>query len=601
MDALRQFWIRYPENTSILESILSVAEKTGDETTVGEAMGALSQIYERAGELPNAEALLSKMVKREPNNEQFRTRLNSVLEQQGKEIIEYTPAALSGVPVEIPEAAVAPPPPEAVDEQAGVVKEALENSDLFSRYGLIDKAVAELEKVLVTYPDQTDIHRRIFEVCQRNLPERAKQASEALARISEASGDVAGAKVLEHPAQAPGDEATVATTPPPVAAPTGPPSAGVELDISDVFAGPVQEQPPVAELNQPVEVPIDLSLPVETPPETPPAQEHDFSADFGAFATPSAPSEASPVEGSTDESVAPTGVVAPQFSFEEAKAEVGFYLGQGFMEEARASVSTFEERFPGEPKLAMLRQLVEEETAPSASTPAGTAPVPVPQESSEEPAVAATTPSRPAPAEPTPPPDGVQPPPATGGDLLGDLAAGLEGFGESSPPSGKAPAPGPGGADASNEASPLSGLLDELGESSPADANQDDPETHYNLGVAFREMGLFDEAIGEFQKVVKGAQKDHYPENFLQSCTLLAASFIDKGMPQIAAKWYLRALEMPNPDEETTLALLYDLGTAYEQAGDSRNALERFSEVYSQNIDYRDVAEKIRTLQQKAR
>ncbi len=83
--------------------------------------------------------------------------------------------------------------------------------------------------------------------------------------------------------------------------------------------------------------------------------------------------------------------------------------------------------------------------------------------------------------------------------------------------------------------------------------------------------------------------------------TLLAVSFIDKGMPQIAAKWYLRALETPNLEEESTLAVLYDLGSAYEQAGDTRSALEKFSEVYSQNIDYRDVAEKIRTLQQKAR
>ena len=46
--------------------------------------------------------------------------------------------------------------------------------------------------------------------------------------------------------------------------------------------------------------------------------------------------------------------------------------------------------------------------------------------------------------------------------------------------------------------------------------------------------------------------------------------------------------------------MLYDLGVAYEQAGNTRTALEKFSEVYSQNIDFRDVAEKIRILQQKA-
>ena len=159
----------------------------------------------------------------------------------------------------------------------------------------------------------------------------------------------------------------------------------------------------------------------------------------------------------------------------------------------------------------------------------------------------------------------------------------------------------PGGPAPAQEVSPLSGLLDELGESAPTTSAQDDAETHYNLGVAFREMGLLDEAIGEFQKVVKGAQKGQYPENFLQACSLLAVCFMDKGMPQIAAKWYTRALETPDLDEESTLALQYDLGVAFEQTGDTRGALERFSEVYSQNIDYRDVADKIRALQQKAR
>jgi tetratricopeptide (TPR) repeat protein len=183
--------------------------------------------------------------------------------------------------------------------------------------------------------------------------------------------------------------------------------------------------------------------------------------------------------------------------------------------------------------------------------------------------------------------------------LAGDLAAGFDGFGESAPPA-QPSAPAAPQEGAPSDASSLDGLLDELGDSGPS-AAQDDPETHYNLGVAFREMGLLDEAIGEFQKVVKGAQKGRYPENFLQACTLLAVSFIDKGMPQIAAKWYLRALETPDLDEESTLAVLYDLGAAYEQSGDTRSALERFSEVYSQNIDYRDVAEKIRTLQQKSR
>ncbi|MBI4165945.1 MAG: tetratricopeptide repeat protein, partial [Acidobacteria bacterium] len=86
MDALRQQWSRSPENVSILELVLSVTEKTGDETTATEAMGALAKTYEQSEEFLKAEGLLRKLMKREPNNEQLRTRLNAVLGKQGKEV-----------------------------------------------------------------------------------------------------------------------------------------------------------------------------------------------------------------------------------------------------------------------------------------------------------------------------------------------------------------------------------------------------------------------------------------------------------------------------------------------------------------------------------
>jgi hypothetical protein len=190
------------------------------------------------------------------------------------------------------------------------------------------------------------------------------------------------------------------------------------------------------------------------------------------------------------------------------------------------------------------------------------------------------------------------------GDLAGDLASSLNGLTasvEASPATPTAPpmaaAPPPTGPP--QGAAQLSSLLTDM-EDSGAATDKDDRETHYNLGVAFREMGLLDEAIGEFQKVVKGAGKGIFPPNFLQACSLLAICFMEKKMPAIGVKWYMRALETPGLEEEALMALQYDLGVAYEQAGDFRRALERFSEVYSQNIDFRDVAEKIRELQQKA-
>jgi tetratricopeptide (TPR) repeat protein len=139
---------------------------------------------------------------------------------------------------------------------------------------------------------------------------------------------------------------------------------------------------------------------------------------------------------------------------------------------------------------------------------------------------------------------------------------------------------------------------DEFGGQEEADENED-LETHYNLGIAYREMGLLDEAIGEFQKVAKAVQKGK-PFQYAMNCsTLLALSFNDKGEPKIAALWYQRALETPGLEQESVLALRYDLGVSLEQAGESRAALDSFRQVYAMNIDYRDVADRIAVLQKR--
>jgi len=127
-------------------------------------------------------------------------------------------------------------------------------------------------------------------------------------------------------------------------------------------------------------------------------------------------------------------------------------------------------------------------------------------------------------------------------------------------------------------------------------AAQEDPETHYNLGVAFREMGLLDEAIAELQKVCQAVDRGHTFAQTMQTYTWLAQCFLDKGVPEAAIRWYERALKLAGIDEETRIALNYELASAYENAGNKTAALSHFMEVYGSNIDYRDVAERIKAL-----
>jgi tetratricopeptide (TPR) repeat protein len=152
------------------------------------------------------------------------------------------------------------------------------------------------------------------------------------------------------------------------------------------------------------------------------------------------------------------------------------------------------------------------------------------------------------------------------------------------------------------ESGPLKEVFEEfraeLGEMGVED---EDLETHYNLGIAFREMGLLEEAIGEFQKVAKANDRGKAFRYAMQCSTLLGLAFMEKGQPDIAAIWYERALNTPDLDSESKLALRYDLGVAQESAGDLEAALKSFSQVYAVNIDYRDVAERITSLQKPAR
>jgi tetratricopeptide (TPR) repeat protein len=157
-----------------------------------------------------------------------------------------------------------------------------------------------------------------------------------------------------------------------------------------------------------------------------------------------------------------------------------------------------------------------------------------------------------------------------------------------------APVPEPAAETLNQLAEVFQEFREELGELGDDD---EDLETHYNLGIAYREMGLLDEAIGEFQKVAKAIQKGK-PFRYAMNCsTLLALSFMDKGEPKIASVWYKRALEVPALDQETILALRYDLAIALETAGESDAALDSFRQVYAMNIDYRDVADRIATIQ----
>jgi pilus assembly protein FimV len=163
------------------------------------------------------------------------------------------------------------------------------------------------------------------------------------------------------------------------------------------------------------------------------------------------------------------------------------------------------------------------------------------------------------------------------------------------PHSPAAPKSSPFGEEAGVDLAEMFGELKQDLEADVASADED-PETHYNLGIAFREMGLLDEAIGELQKACQSFDRGHPFAQIMQAYTWLAQCFLEKGVPEAAVRWYEKALNVPGIDGETRTALNYELASAHEAAGDKSSALKHFMDVYGSNIDYRDVAERIKAL-----
>ncbi len=114
---------------------------------------------------------------------------------------------------------------------------------------------------------------------------------------------------------------------------------------------------------------------------------------------------------------------------------------------------------------------------------------------------------------------------------------------------------------------------------------QEDFDTRYNLGIAYKEMGLLEEAIHEFLISSK------HPTKFFDSAGLLGMCFREKGLMDDAITWFKKALEEIGRKKEEYLAVKYELIATYRLKEDYKPALEVLEDISRTNPDYRDIAE----------
>jgi tetratricopeptide (TPR) repeat protein len=115
----------------------------------------------------------------------------------------------------------------------------------------------------------------------------------------------------------------------------------------------------------------------------------------------------------------------------------------------------------------------------------------------------------------------------------------------------------------------------------------DDYDTHYNLGIAYKEMMLMEPAVEEFKKAMVD------PERTLECCSMLSICEQAVGNTDGAIDWLQKGIATPGFPPEDSIGLRYDLGEILLQLGRTNEAVEQFQRVYDMDPEYREVASRL--------
>lgn len=542
--------------------------------------------------------------------------------------------------------------------EAEAIKEQLTEAEVFLKYGFADKAIAELNAVLKKVPDHVHAHQKLISIYrkQKKIDKAVRQILK-LAQVFADQGDLETRDNLVEEARTldPNSEALKAFLEPERPAPKP-----TELDLELLLPPVPQEPPrPVTEeveiaLDEGERASLEAEPPVE------PLAEGGEAASAAAVSEAMAPAvepvaaeaEALPVSEEAGADLfrveIPEGEAWSRAELSDKLEEAEFYLSQELFGEARRALEELEASWPGDPRVRDFRQRLHaagqaplrpfEPEAEAASVQVEAGP-PSTSLEAEAPQAAEVSPAAPMedllapapapvlemPAEavgaaaefqaPIAPPSVPTPPPRSRTklkvsleellpaeilerdqkafaaakakdeflELANELGAALDGLQSQEEELFEEPVKSP-------EEMSFAEVFEEFKKGVEKKVGEEDFATHYNLGIAYKEMELLDEAIGEFQLAARS------PQFFVECCSMLGLCFRQKGLHELAEKWYRKGLEAPGFPEEVMAGLRYDLAETFEEMGRKDEALALFREVYSVNAHYRDVKAKIQRL-----
>jgi tetratricopeptide (TPR) repeat protein len=128
-----------------------------------------------------------------------------------------------------------------------------------------------------------------------------------------------------------------------------------------------------------------------------------------------------------------------------------------------------------------------------------------------------------------------------------------------------------------------------------AQVSDSDSATHYDLGVAYKEMGLLADAAREFEI----ASRD--PKRECNCLAMMGMMYRERGELDRAAEAYVRGLNAKNKTIAQEVSLYYDLGIVYEMKDDVDEAIYYFQRITRRDTSYRDVSQRLALLLPRSR
>ena len=140
------------------------------------------------------------------------------------------------------------------------------------------------------------------------------------------------------------------------------------------------------------------------------------------------------------------------------------------------------------------------------------------------------------------------------------------------------------------ESRDLDGVFQDFRHEVSKQSGSDQSIQHMTIARTYMEMGLTDEAIPALRSAAKS------PRLRFEAASMLGRLYKERGDSSAAIEWLERAAEAPAPTADEGRALLYDLATTLEDAGETARALAVFLELQAEGTQYRDVAERTERL-----